>query len=131
MNRPELFDSHTHLQFAAYDQDREEVIKRTLEAGIWAVNVGTQLDTSRAAIELAENHLGLYAAVGLHPIHTHESFHDAEEFDSGATEEGLKSAMKRSARIISGSPRTRRWWRSASADWIIFTYQRVGKRRRR
>ena len=79
MNRPELFDAHTHLQFAAYDQDREEVIKRTLEAGVWAVNVGTQLDTSRAAIELAENHPGLYAAVGLHPIHTHESFHDAEE----------------------------------------------------
>lgn len=90
MIRPELFDAHTHLQFAAYDQDREEVIKRTLDGGVWAVNVGTQLDTSRAAIELAEKYAGLYAAVGLHPIHTHESFHDAEEL-GGAEAKGFKS----------------------------------------
>ncbi len=90
MNRPELFDVHTHLQFAAYDQDREEVIKHTLETGVWAVNVGTRLDTSRAAIELAEKYSGLYAAVGLHPVHTHESFHDAEELGS-STAGGFRS----------------------------------------
>ncbi|OGZ29249.1 MAG: hypothetical protein A2931_03665 [Candidatus Niyogibacteria bacterium RIFCSPLOWO2_01_FULL_45_48] len=74
-----LIDSHAHLQFKAFDADRDEVIKRTLEGGVFCINVGTQKDTSRAAVELAEKHEGFWAAVGLHPIHTEESFHDEQE----------------------------------------------------
>lgn len=81
-------DSHTHLQFKAFDEDRDEVIKRTLEGGVFCINVGTQKDTSRAAVELAEKYDGFWAAVGLHPIHTEESFHDEQEI-SGAG--GFKS----------------------------------------
>lgn len=77
---PRLIDAHTHLQFAAYKDDRDEVIKRSLEAGVWLVNVGTQKDTSAEAIALAEKYnKGVYATVGLHPIHTGKSFHDEAE----------------------------------------------------
>ena len=56
------------------------MIKRALAAGIWLVNVGSQKDTSLAAVELARKYpQGVYAAVGLHPIHTGKSFHDADE----------------------------------------------------
>lgn len=80
---PQYIDTHCHVNFAAYDGDREDVIDRTLKADTWIVNVGTQKDTSRSAVELAEKYeKGVYATVGLHPIHTGKSFHDSDEFGS-------------------------------------------------
>ncbi len=64
-----IIDTHSHLNFKAYDADREEVIKRTQEAGVVCIDVGTKYETSKQAIELAENNEGIYAAIGLHPIH--------------------------------------------------------------
>jgi TatD DNase family protein len=65
-----LFDTHAHVNFAAYKDDAEEVLKRTLEAGVFVVNVGSQYSTSQRAVEMAEKYPeGIYAAVGLHPIH--------------------------------------------------------------
>lgn len=73
-------DSHTHVQFAAYRADREEVIKRALEKGIWMVNVGTQYSTSKSAIELAEKYPeGLYATVGFHPLNIEKTYNDPQE----------------------------------------------------
>ena len=87
MNNPKLIDAHTHVQFVAYKDDRDEVIKRSLDAGIWMVNVGTQKDTSLEAIKLAEKYSqGVYATVGLHPVHTDKSFHDKAELGEGGTE---------------------------------------------
>lgn len=75
-----LFDVHTHTQFAAFADDQDAVIARALDAGIWMVNVGTQQDTSRAAVATAARYeAGVYAAVGLHPIHTAKSYHDPQE----------------------------------------------------
>ncbi len=88
----EFLDAHTHVQFSAYNDDREEVIRRARDAGVRMVNVGTQRDTSRAAVELAEKHEGLYAAIGLHPVHTSASFHDASELGGG---EGAKAFTSR------------------------------------
>ena len=80
---PKYIDIHSHVNFTAYDADRDEVIKRALDNDTWVVNVGTQKDTSRKAIELARQYKeGVYAVVGLHPVHTHVSFHDAQEIDS-------------------------------------------------
>lgn len=77
---PHLFDVHTHTQFAAFKDDQNAVIRRALDAGVWMVNVGTQRDTSAAAVETAHRHAeGVYATVGLHPIHTAKSYHDAQE----------------------------------------------------
>lgn len=77
---PRLIDSHTHVQFAAYKDDAEAVIERALREGIWMVNVGTQRDTSAKAVEIAEKYpKGVYATVGIHPIHTEKSYHDEQE----------------------------------------------------
>ena len=64
-----IIDTHSHLSFKAYDADREEVIKRTQEGGVVCIDVGTKYETSRNAIELAEKHEGIFAAIGMHPIH--------------------------------------------------------------
>ncbi len=53
------------------------------------VNVGTQRDTSRGAVETAERYEeGVYASVGLHPIHTERSYHDEKELGSMNQEAG-------------------------------------------
>ena len=80
MAKPSYFDAHTHAHFAAFEKDWNEVINRALEAGVWLINVGTQKDTSRRAVEVAHEYKeGVYAAVGLHPIHTEKSYHDEKE----------------------------------------------------
>jgi TatD DNase family protein len=80
------FDGHTHLQFAAFDNDRNEILEKTLNEGVGMINVGTQFETSKKAVELAHKYDGhplfskfIYATVGLHPIHTSESFYDESE----------------------------------------------------
>ena len=70
-----LIDTHAHLNFRVFKEDTDEVIRRSLEGGIWMINVGTQYDTSKKAVEIAENYQeGVYAAIGLHPIHSEEDF---------------------------------------------------------
>lgn len=72
------FDTHTHVNFTAFKDDKEEVIKRALENKTWMINVGTRTDTSRSAVDLAKNHTeGVYAAIGQHPTEA-ESFDEAE-----------------------------------------------------
>src|SRR3989344_6974173 len=78
------FDVHTHVQFQAFKDDFHEVIKRAIDNGVWMINVGTQRDTSEAAIKLGHEYPeGLWATVGLHPIHTSRSFHDEQEIGGG------------------------------------------------
>lgn len=79
------FDAHTHVQFVAYEGDREAAIRRAKDAGVIMNVVGTQKDTSAAAVALAEKYDHIYASVGLHPIHTSKSYHDAKEFGSDGT----------------------------------------------
>lgn len=64
-----LIDAHAHLNFPDFEPDLEEVIKGALEGGVWIINVGTNYQSSRLAVEIAESHKeGIFAAVGLHPI---------------------------------------------------------------
>ena len=87
-----FFDAHTHVQFAAYDADRKEVIERALKADVSFINVGTQADTSAAAVKLANEYTGgLYTSVGLHPVHTEKSFHDEQELGGGEAAEAFTS----------------------------------------
>jgi TatD DNase family protein len=58
-------DSHCHLQSLP---DPDAAIERARAAGVAAmVCVGTDLETSRQAIELAAHHSDVRATVGLHP----------------------------------------------------------------
>jgi len=65
-----FFDSHTHLNLAAFNKDREEIIKKTLEQGVFMINIGTCYETSKKAVEIAQQYDNCWATVGLHPSHT-------------------------------------------------------------
>ena len=70
-----LIDVHTHVQFPQFDRDRDEVIKRSFDAGVWIVNAGSDKNNSQKAVELANNYNeGVYAAVGQHPTDNKEGF---------------------------------------------------------
>lgn len=62
-----LFDAHCHLQFPQFDADREVIIARMREKEIGGIVIGTDLETSKAGIELAKHYNFLWASVGLHP----------------------------------------------------------------
>jgi TatD DNase family protein len=64
-----IIDTHSHLNFKAYDADREEVLKRNLEKGVVCIDVGTKYETSKKAVELATQNENIFSAIGLHPIH--------------------------------------------------------------
>lgn len=73
-----LIDTHTHLDDARYDSDREAMIARAREAGVEAfVTIGCDLSTSQAAIALADRYPCVYASVGVHP---HEVKHMGDEW---------------------------------------------------
>lgn len=87
MQKPKYIDIHSHVNFKAFDEDRDAVIRRALESSTWVINVGTQIDTSRKAVEMAhEYEEGVYAIIGLHPIHTGASYHDEKELGEGGIE---------------------------------------------
>jgi TatD DNase family protein len=61
-------DTHCHMDLNKFDADRELVLQRAMEAGVGRMLVpGLDLDSSRAAVDLAESHPGIRAAVGFHP----------------------------------------------------------------
>ncbi|MDD5145651.1 MAG: TatD family hydrolase [Candidatus Pacebacteria bacterium] len=65
-----LIDTHAHVNFNAFKDDVDEVTRRTLNNDAWMINVGSQYDTSKRAIGLSQKYPeGVYASVGLHPIH--------------------------------------------------------------
>ncbi len=80
------FDAHTHVNFVAYEGDRDDSILRAKEAGVGMNVVGTQFDTSAAAVALALRYDHVYATIGLHPIHTSKSYHDEKELGEGGKE---------------------------------------------
>ena len=61
-------DVHSHIYFPDYDTDREDVISRARAADVGVINVGTDLESSRAAVAFAENHENMWAIIGLHPV---------------------------------------------------------------
>jgi TatD DNase family protein len=87
-----LFDTHAHVNFNAYKDDADDVIRRSLADNLWMINVGSQYSTSKRAVEMAENYKeGVYAAIGLHPIHLAEGIFktkiDTEEVEFKTQEE--------------------------------------------
>lgn len=65
-----LFDTHAHVNFSAFKEDGEDVLRRCLENGMSVVNVGSQFSTSKRAVEYAHKfEANIYAAVGIHPVH--------------------------------------------------------------
>lgn len=70
-----LFDTHAHYDDDAFDEDRDEVIKKVFESGVTCVlNASSNIASSEKSVSLAQRYDFIYAAVGVHP-------HDAQEAD--------------------------------------------------
>ena len=68
-----FFDTHCHLNFQAFDNNLEGVIDRAKKAEVNQIVVpGTDIKTSKKAIEIAKKFPNIYAAVGIHPHHVYE-----------------------------------------------------------
>lgn len=82
-----MIDTHCHLDFPHFDQDRDEVLQRAARAGVAVViNPGTDLESSRRAVAFSQKYDNLYAAVGVHP-------HDASTVDGEALSELRRLAV--------------------------------------
>jgi TatD DNase family protein len=87
-----LVDTHAHLDFPHFDADRQAVLERASAAGVAKIlTVGTDVASSRRAVELAVEHDSVYAAVGMHP-------HEAKSL-SGSALADLR-ALARHPRVV-------------------------------
>lgn len=68
-------DTHAHLQWKSFDNDRDLIIKRAKKQEVLhIVNIGFDIENSKKAIELANQYEELYATVGIHP-------HNANQYE--------------------------------------------------
>ncbi len=100
-----LIDTHAHVNFNSFKDDAKETLQRALDNGTWVINVGSQIDTSRQAVELANQfEQGVYAVIGLHPEHTHSQFVDEEETHFKSREEdfdiNLYSELVKNPKVV-------------------------------
>lgn len=84
-----LFDTHCHIQFNAFRDDADGVIKKCREKGVVLNVVGSQKDTSERAVKYAEKYDNIYATVGLHPIHLFSTEVDEGEIKFKTREENF------------------------------------------
>lgn len=74
-----MIDVHCHLNFHSFQNDFDQVIKKAFDAGVEKIiNVGTSLESSQRAVELARDYENLYAIVGIHPHHADKLENDWE-----------------------------------------------------
>ncbi len=85
---PDLFDTHAHLHFPEFAGDLDAVLERARAAGVRRLlTIGTDVETSRAAVALVAREPGVWASVGVHP-------HDAGDADAPALAEIEKLAAE-------------------------------------
>lgn len=66
-----LIDTHCHLNFHQYAEDRQQVIDRAGNAGVNSIIIpAVDVPTAHEAVALAQEHMQIYAAVGVHPTST-------------------------------------------------------------
>ena len=76
-----MIDSHAHLDDRKFNKDREDLIGRFDEDGLeFVVNIGSDIETSRASVALAQKYEKIYAAIGIHP-------HDADSYNEKIEQE--------------------------------------------
>src|SRR5690242_19248126 len=72
-----FYDTHAHLDYPEYAEDLPQVLERAQAAGITRIiSIGTDLESSRRAIKLSEQHPGVFAAIGWHPTNVAEAPED-------------------------------------------------------
>ena len=72
-----LVETHAHLDYPDFVHDLDGVLRRATEAGVTrVVTIGTSIESSRRAIDLAERYPAVYATVGVHPTYVQEAEED-------------------------------------------------------
>lgn len=85
-----LIDTHAHVNFDAFKEDADEVIKSSLSEKTWMIIVGTDYKSSKAALNLANKYeKGVYAAIGLHPVHLFEAKVEGDDYNFTSRQEDL------------------------------------------
>lgn len=74
-------DIHCHLSFPDYDSDRAEILRRMKEEEVEAITVGTDLESSKRVVEIAEANEGIWATIGIHPHEVSKAAFDTLEFE--------------------------------------------------
>ncbi|MBI2021282.1 TatD family hydrolase [Candidatus Daviesbacteria bacterium] len=91
-----LFDTHSHIQFKIFNSIRNRVIKDSSRVGVnKIIAVGTNLETSKKAVEVAKIYPEVFASVGIHPHHVFDHFHSQIDIRNHLIEiEGLLGKEK-------------------------------------
>jgi TatD DNase family protein len=74
-----IIDTHAHLNFLEFDNDREELIKKLIENNYQVINIGTNKESSKKCISLSRG--GVYASVGLHPLNIQSTLKLKDDLD--------------------------------------------------
>lgn len=70
-----LVDTHAHIDFSQFDNDRDDVIKRASAENIIIINSGLGVSGIKKAVELTKKYDNIYAIPGLHPASCNPNFH--------------------------------------------------------
>ena len=100
---PFLIDTHSHIHFPPFAQDRAEVLLRMRARGIATITIGTSLGTSQSGIQFAEGEPDVWASVGLHPEHLTSSFEDDAEgvvAESSLDSAALRRLVQSSSKVV-------------------------------
>jgi len=72
-----LIETHAHLDYPDFADDFDEVLRRATEAGVTRIiTIGTSVESSRRAVDLAERYPNIYAVIGVHPTTADEAEED-------------------------------------------------------
>ena len=72
-----LIETHAHLDYPDFGADFDDVLQRATDAGVTRIiTIGTSIESSRRAVELAEKHPNVFAVIGVHPTYVEESGED-------------------------------------------------------
>jgi TatD DNase family protein len=72
-----LIETHAHLDYPDFGGDLDEVLRRATEAGVTRIlTIGTSVESSRRAVDLAEKYPNIFAVIGVHPTNAEEAGED-------------------------------------------------------
>lgn len=70
----QLIETHAHLDYPDFAPDFDDVLRRANEADVTRIiTIGTSIESSRRAIELAEKYPNIFAVIGVHPTYAGEA----------------------------------------------------------
>src|SRR6267378_2576985 len=72
-----LIETHAHLDYPDFANDLEDVLRRATDAGVTRIiTIGTSIESSQRAVDLAEKYPNVFAAIGVHPTYVEEAGED-------------------------------------------------------